>query len=107
MKRITVKSVKNLVSQSMASGKITQSYFYKNEKDNYIIHFSNGVELTFENSLNCGKVFRILKHELMFEQDFNFSSDESDGIVEASKRGENPFAFSLICANTALNGIYK
>ena len=49
----------------------------------------------------------MLKHELMFEQDFNFQSDEHDGIVEAAKIGENPFAFSIICANPKLNGIYK
>jgi hypothetical protein len=42
------------------------------------------------------KVFRILKHELYFPQNFNFSSDEHDGIVQASLNGENPFAFTIL-----------
>jgi hypothetical protein len=107
MKNVTIKAVKKLVESNNASGKITCSYIYKNGVDNYNIHFSNGAVLTFESSLIQGRVFRTLKHELYFEQDFNFLTEEDEGIIEASKNGENPFAFSIICANTSLNGIYN
>jgi len=107
MKNVTIKAVKTLVESHNASGTITSSYIYKNGVDNYNIHFSNGVVMTFESSLIQSKVFRTLKHELGFAQDFNFTTDEDAGIIQASKNGENPFAFSMICANTKLNGIYN
>ena len=107
MKNITIKAVKKLVESNNANGKITCSYIYKNGLDNYNIHFSNGVVLTFESSLIQGKVFRTLKHDLGFAQDFNFFTEEDAGIIQASQNGENPFAYSIICANTSLNGIYN
>ena len=30
-------------------------------------------------------------------------TDEEEGIIQASKNGENPFAYSMICANPLLN----
>jgi hypothetical protein len=107
MKKVTVNAVKNLVKENNCAGLITMSYLYENGKDNHNIHFSNGTKLTFENSLTAGKVFRILKHELMFAQNYNWQSDEHDGIVQAAQLGLNPFAYSVICANPAMNGIFK
>lgn len=107
MKKVTVKAVSKMVQENNANGTITMSYLYKNGKNNHNIHFSNGAVLTFENSTIASKVFRILKFELLFEQDFNFQSDENDGIIEASKLGQNPFAFSMICSNTSLNGKFN
>jgi len=34
-------------------------------------------------------------------------TDEEEGIIEASKNGENPFAYSIICADPSQNGIFK
>ena len=107
MKRITKALVQRLVKENNASGKISMSYLYENNKDNHNIHFANGVKLTFENSITAGKVFRILKFELGFEQDYNFQSDENDGIVQAALLGENPFTYSIMCSNPALNEVVK
>lgn len=107
MKKVTVKAVQKMVAEANASGSITCSYIYENGKNNHNIHFSNGAKLTFENSSISGKVFRILKHELLFEQNFNWQSDEHDGIIQAAQLGENPFAFSIICANPNFNGTFQ
>jgi hypothetical protein len=73
-----------------------------------MICFSNGAKLVFINdSITRGKVFRILKHELFYEQDFNFQSDETEGIIQASQNGENPFACTIMCANPLLNEVCK
>ena len=34
-------------------------------------------------------------------------TDEERGIIQASLNGENPFSYSLICADTSKNGIFK
>lgn len=34
-------------------------------------------------------------------------TDEEEGIIQAHKNGENPFAYSIICANPKLNKIVK
>ena len=34
-------------------------------------------------------------------------TDEEEGIIQASKNGENPFAYSIICANSKLNKTVK
>jgi len=107
MKNVTIKMVQKLVKEQGAIGLISMSYLYENGKDNHNIHFSNGAKMTFESSRIAGKVFRILKYELCFAQNFNWQSDETDGIIQASELGENPFACSVLCSNPSLNGIFK
>lgn len=34
-------------------------------------------------------------------------TDEDKGIIQAAKNGENPFAYTIMCANPALNEIVK
>lgn len=34
-------------------------------------------------------------------------TDEEEGIIQASKNGENPFAYSIICANPKLNEVVR
>jgi hypothetical protein len=34
-------------------------------------------------------------------------TDEEQGIVQASQNGENPFAYSIICADPSQNGIFN
>ena len=97
--KVTIKLVKRLIAENNASGSITCSYLFENGKDNHNIHFSNGAKLTFESSIVSSKVFRILKHELSFPQDYNWQSDETDGIIQAAQLGENPFAFTILSSN--------
>lgn len=70
------------------------------------IAFDNGVIFKSSSSNEKRNLWNKLKR-MGFVQHYNFSSDENDGIVQASKNGENPFAFSIICANTSLNGIFN
>jgi hypothetical protein len=95
-KKQVEKLVKNLYVNDMEKPFITCEYVYKNGIDIYSILFSNGAKLDFPTGMIQSKVFRILKHELYFPQNFNFSSDEHDGIVQASLNGENPFAFTIL-----------
>jgi hypothetical protein len=98
--RVTTKQVeklvKNLVVANTEKPYITCDYIYKDGKDIHSILFSNGAKLEFNCSRIHNKVYRILKHELYFPQNFNFSSDEHDGIVQAAQNGENPFAFTIL-----------
>jgi hypothetical protein len=98
--RITKKQVENLVknlySNDIEKPFITCDYVYKNGKNIHSILFSNGEKLEFESGMIQNKVFRILKHELYFPQNFNLSSDNHDGIVQAALNGENPFAFTIL-----------
>lgn len=67
------------------------------------IVFDNGVVFQSASSREKTNLWNKLKR-MGFEQHYNFSSDETDGLVQASLNGENPFAYSIICANTSLNG---
>lgn len=70
------------------------------------IVFDNGVVFESSNSREKQNLWNKLKR-MGFEQHYNFSSDEFDGICQASQIGENPFAFSIICSNPSLNQISK
>jgi len=61
------------------------------------IVFDNGV--TFESSTSREKTNLWNKLKRMgFQQHYNFSSDEFDGIAEAGRIGENQFDFKIISA---------
>ena len=66
------------------------------------IVFDNGVVFENANFRAKTKLWNKLKR-MGFEQHYNFSSDEMDGIAQAGKNGENPFRYTMICANPALN----
>lgn len=70
------------------------------------IVFDNGVTFTSESSREKKNLWNKLVR-MGFNQHYNFSSDEMNGVAEAGRRGENPFAFSIICANPKRNGIFK
>jgi hypothetical protein len=70
------------------------------------IVFDNGVQLPYQNAKEKNKIWnKLLK--MGYHRHINLNSDEMDGLAEAGRRGENPFAYSLISANTTLNGIFK
>lgn len=70
------------------------------------ILFDNGVTFTSASPRESRNLWNKLER-MGFERHYNFSSDEMDGLAEAGRIGENPFAFSIICSNTKFNGIYK
>lgn len=82
------------------AGKMT-----KTSGDNGIL-FDNGVKFISATSREQSILWRKLSR-MGYIQHYNFNSDENDGIVQAGLNGENPFAFSMICADPRKNGIYK
>lgn len=70
------------------------------------IIFDNGVIFESSNSIEKQNLWNKLIR-MGYERHYNFSSDEFDGICQAAQNGENPFAYSIICSNPALNGIFK
>ena len=68
------------------------------------ITFSNGVTFTSETSRGRVNLWNKLvrmgyeKPETSF-----FGQDELEGLCMASANGENPFAYSIICSNPAMN----
>lgn len=79
----------NEIRKSKAEGKMTMVSGTNN------IIFDNGVVFSCDSSKEQNKLWNKLK-TMGFEQHYNFSSDQFDGIIEASKIGENPFSFSII-----------
>lgn len=95
--------MKNTVKQIRSanpSGKMTMVSGTNN------IVFDNGVIFTSESSKEKRSLWNKLKR-MGFEQHYNFSSDEFQGVAEAGRRGENPFAYTIMCANTNRNSIVK
>lgn len=69
---------------------------------NYGIQFENGVFFNFKNSKEQQKVWRKLI-KMGFAIYYNFSSDEHNGIIDAYNKGENPFAFTIMCGDSKRN----
>ncbi len=70
------------------------------------IVFKNGVIFTSETY----RQRQVLWNKLLrmgYDRCYNFSSDEFDGVCQAAQLGENPFAYTIICANPSLNEICK
>lgn len=89
------------IRKANPQGKMTMDY-----NGTHQIIFDNGVIFTSASSRDNTNLWNKLLR-MGFNRHYNFSSDEIDGLVQASQNGENPFAFSIICSNTSLNGIFK
>lgn len=89
------------IRKANPQGKMSMDY---NGTHNII--FDNGVVFVSATSRENTKLWnKLLK--MGYNRHYNWQSDETDGIIQAAKLGENPFAFSIICANPELNGIFK
>jgi hypothetical protein len=85
---------------------LSYDYIYKNGVDNYFLLVNGKVKWTFASSrlrfLSLRKIERMglglgwCKPQL---------TDEEIGLCEAAKRGENPFAYTLMCADPRQNVI--
>lgn len=90
------------IRSAKPSGKMTQDYSNGIHK----IIFDNGVVFNTTSSKSNNKLWnKLLK--MGFDRHYNIQSDETDGLVQAAENGENPFAFSVICADPSQNGIFK
>jgi hypothetical protein len=98
--KINQMTTSNQIKAASPSGKMTMVSGTNN------IVFDNGVVFSSETPREKTNLWNKLKR-MGFEQHYNFSSDEFDGICQAAKNGENPFAYSIICSNPKLNGIFR
>ncbi len=70
------------------------------------IKFDNGITFDSNSQKEQTKLWNKLKR-MGFQQHRNTESDEMQGMAEAGRNGENPFAFTIICSNPKLNEISK
>jgi len=76
--------------------------------DNNYLTINGERVISFTNAINRRKSLDKIKRMC-----FGFGwkapqlTDEEEGIIQASKNGENPFAYSIICANPKMNEIVK
>lgn len=92
MKRVTILSVKKLVSENNIKGAVSMSF--KNE-----VHTikSEGGSLNFNNYIEANKVYRILTNELFFSKPSNFmNQDEFDGLCQANQLGFKTFQCTIL-----------
>lgn len=77
------------IRQANPQGKMTMV------SGNNDIVFENGVTFTSETSREKTNLWNKLMR-MGFNRVYNFSSDEFDGIVQASQNGENPYKFTIL-----------
>jgi len=79
----------NQIRQANPQGKMTMV------SGNNNIVFENGVTFTSETTREKTNLWNKLMR-MGFNRVYNFSSDEFDGLVQASQNGENPYAFTIL-----------
>ena len=81
---------------------------WENEVDNHYLTINGERVLSFTNSNDRKKSFdKIKRMGLALGWKAPQLTDEEEGIIQAAKNGENPFAYSIICANPEMNEIVR
>jgi hypothetical protein len=84
------------------------SYCWENGQDNHYLHVNGNKVASFSTSREQLKSYnKIRKMDLGWGWKAPQLTDEEQGIIEAAKNGENPFAYSIICADPSQNGIFN
>ena len=84
------------------------SYCWENNQDNHYLHVNGKIVVSFSNSRIQSKSYdKIRRMGLGWGWKAPLLTDEEKGIVQAAENGENPFAFSIICADSSRNGIFR
>lgn len=103
---LTVKEIRNLnLNEKDVMG---FDFQWENGIDNNYLTINGKRIVSFTNSRNRRKSFdKIKKMGLALGWEVPQLTDEEQGIIQANKNGENPFAYSIICANPKMNRIVK
>ena len=76
--------------------------------DNYYLIVNGERVISFTNSKDRRKSFdKIKRLGFGFGWEVPQLTDEEKGIIQAHKNGENPFAYSIICANPKMNEVVR
>lgn len=103
---LTVKEIRNLnLNEKDVMG---FDFQWENGIDNNYLTINGKRIVSFTNSINRRKSFdKIKRMGLALGWEKPLLTDEEQGIIQANKNGENPFAYSIICANPKMNRIVK
>ena len=101
---LTVKEIKNLnINENDIMG---FDFQWENDIDNYYLTINGKRIVSFTNCRDRRKSFdKIKRMGLALGWKAPQLTDEEEGIIQAHKNGENPFAYSIICANPIYNKI--
>ena len=103
---LTVKEIKGLNIKENDS--LSFDFEYIDSVDNYFIVLNGERFLSFSNYRDRLNSFNKIKRMgLGLGWIKPILTDEEEGIIQASKNGENPFAYSIICSNPELNEVVK
>jgi hypothetical protein len=90
------------------SDSLSYDFLHLGETKQYILCINEKRVLSFEDSRHRTWSYdKIRRMGLGWGARKHQNTDEEDGIIQASKNGENPFAYSIICANPELNEIVR
>jgi hypothetical protein len=83
---------------------MSYDFQYENGIDNHYLCINGARILSFINPADRRKTYnKIQRMNLGWGWQRSQLTDEEQGIIQAACNGENPFAYSIICANPALN----
>ena len=81
---------------------------WENDKDNYYLTINGKRVVSFVSPRHRKNSFdKIKRMGLGLGWVAPQLTDEEEGIIQAHKNGENPFAYSIICANSKMNEIVR
>jgi flagellar basal body rod protein FlgF len=81
---------------------------WENSVDNNYITINGDRVVSFTKQSDRKKSFdKIKRMGLALGWQASQLTDEEEGIIQAHKNGENPFAYSIICANPDMNEVVK
>lgn len=103
---LTAQEIRNLnLNQSDVLG---FDFKWENGVDNNYLTINGERVVSFTNSRDRRKSFdKIKRMGLGLGWKVPQLTDEEKGIIQASKNGENPFAYTIICANPKMNKVVK
>ena len=103
---LTAKEIRSLnLNESDALG---FDFQWENGKDNHYLTVNGERIVSFTDPKDRKKSFAKIKR-MGFALGWKAPqiTDEEKGIVQANQNGENPFAYSIICANPKMNKIVR
>lgn len=105
-KTLSTKEIKNLNINKLDV--LGYDYVYQNNRENNFLLVNGKILFSFANKNDRQKTFNKIKSMgLGFGWNKPQLSDEENGITQASKNGENPFACTVMCSNPLLNEIVR
>jgi hypothetical protein len=103
---LTAQQIRNLNIQK--NDVLGFDYQWENGVDNNYLTVNGKRVISFTNSKHRRNSFDKIKR-MGFGWGWKMGqlTDEENGIIQASQNGENPFAYSIICANPKYNKIVR